>query len=349
MRAKKMEVDKAITVVGAHAEGEVGCVITGGVIAPPAGSMFERMETIEREMPWLRDMLLFDPRGSVNAAMNLITPPIRSDCDIGLIIMESDFFVPMSGSNLICTVTVALETGVLRMNGPETLVRVDTPAGLVEVLANCSGGKCRSVRFTNVPSFVMHRDATIEVPGIGALCVDVAYGGMIYCIVNIDDIPDLTLERSDARRLAEVGEVIKEAAAVQLPSVHPSNPGIHTINQTQFAGPLETDREGVLTSKNAVVVSPGRLDRCPCGTGTSARLALLHMQGRLTAGQPFRHTSILDTRFDCKVVETTEVGGVPAVISEVTGRAWITGISHYGVDPDDPFPRGYRLADTWFR
>jgi proline racemase len=344
-----MQLDRSITVVGAHAEGEVGRVITGGVIAPPADSMFERMRLVEREMPWLRDMLLFDPRGSVNAAVNLITPPIRPDCDLGMIVMESDFFVPMSGSNLICTVTVALETGMVEMAGPETHVRVDTPAGVVEVRADCTGGRCRSVTFTNVPSFVMHRDATIEVPAVGTLRVDVAYGGMIYCIVDIADIDGLTLDRSDARRLVEVGEAIKDAAAVQLPSVHPGNPDIHTINQTLFAGPLRREADGTRTAKNAVVVSPGRLDRCPCGTGTSARMALLHDRGELAVDERFVHTSVLDTRFDCRIVGTSDVAGVPAVTPEVAGRAWITGVSTYGVDPNDPFPRGYRLADTWFR
>jgi proline racemase len=341
-----MQLDRVITVIGAHAEGEVGRVITGGVLPPKGASMFERMENLERDSSWLRNMLLFDPRGSVNAAVNLITPPIRPDADIGMIVMESDYFVPMSGSNLICTVTVALEAGLIPMTKPETIVRVDTPAGLVEVVADCRGGKCRRITFRNIPSFVMHRDSKIDVPGIGALRVDVAYGGMIYCIVEAADL-GLTLDRREARNLVEIGERIKAAAAAQLPSVHPENPLIHTINQTEFAGPLQIV-DGVKTSKNAVVVSPGRLDRCPCGTGTSARMALLHSRGDLEVGEPFRHLSILDTVFDCKITEATFAGDVPAVIPQVSGRAWLTGVSHYGVDPEDPFPEGYRLADTWF-
>lgn len=344
-----MKLDRAITVVGAHAEGEVGRVITGGVIAPRAASMFERMQIIEREMGWLRDMLLFDPRGSVNAAVNLITPPIREDCAFGMIVMESDFFVPMSGSNLICTVTVAIETGLVPYTEGEMALNVDTPAGLVRVVARCRDGKCESVRFGNVPSFVMYRDVTIEAPSIGALRVDVAYGGMIYVIVDIDDLPHLSLDRKDARRLVEAGEAIKEAAAVQLPSVHPENPGIHTINQTLFAGPIAATSDGGVESKNAVVVSPGRLDRCPCGTGTSARMALLHARGALEIGRPFLHTSILDTRFSGRVVSDATVGDTAAIIPEIEGRAWITGIGQYGVDPTDPFPRGYRLNDTWFQ
>ncbi|MFP6755433.1 MAG: proline racemase family protein [Alphaproteobacteria bacterium] len=342
-----MNLNKMITVVGAHVEGEIGRVITGGVLPPKGATMFECMETLEREDSWLRDMLLNDPRGSVNVCVNLITPPIRNDADIGMIIMESDFFVPMSGSNIMCTVTVALETGIVPMKEPETVVRVDTPAGLVEVVAECRDGKCKRVSFRNIASFVMHRDKTIEVPGVGSLRVDVAYGGMIYCLVESQDV-GVGLSRDEARDLVELGERIKAAAAEQLPSIHPENSAIHTVNQTEFIGPVKMV-DGVKTSKNAVIVSPGRIDRCPCGTGTSARMALLHERGELGIGEAFRHTSIIDTEFDCHIVETTSVGNLPAVIPVVSGRAWLTGISHYGVDPEDPFPRGYRLPDTWFR
>lgn len=340
-----MKFDRAITVVGAHAEGEVGRVITGGVLPPKGSSMFERMTALERDSAWLRNMLLFDPRGSVNAAVNLITPPSEPTANLGMITMESDYFVPMSGSNLICTVTVALETGMVPMVEPVTELVVDTAAGLVRVTAECVNGKCRNVRFTNVPSFVMHQDRTVDVDGLGRLRVDVAYGGMIYCIVDAADL-GFTLARAEARDLVVAGERIKAAAAAQLPSVHPENAGIHTINQVEFAGPI-TVEDGVKTSKNAVVVSPGRIDRCPCGTGSSARLALLHARGVLAVGEPFRHVSILDTVFDCRIAGRASAGELPAIVPEIAGRAWLTGVSYYGVDPEDPFPEGYRLSDTW--
>lgn len=246
-----------ITVVGAHAEGDVGRVITGGFNPPRADTMFERMQVMERDHDWLRRLMLSDPRGSVNCAVNLLMPAIRPDADIGMIVMEPDFYVPMSGGNLICTVTVALETGFIPMTEPQTVVRVDTPAGLVEAVAKCSGGKCRRVTFRNVASFVMHRDAAVEVEGLGTLRADLAYGGMIYCIVDSDAL-GLCLARDEARDLVNLGERIRAAAAEQLPSVHPENPGIHTINQTLFAGPMRVEN-GVKRSKNTVVVSPGRL------------------------------------------------------------------------------------------
>jgi proline racemase len=228
---------------------------------------------------------------------------------------------------------------------PITHLIVDTPAGLVHVEAECDNGKCRRVSFRNVPAFVMHRDAAVEVPGLGTVTVDVSYGGMIYVIVDAEKL-GFTLARDEARALVEMGERIKLAAAAQLPSVHPENPGIHTINQTLFAGPL-IERDGVKTAKNAVVVSPGRIDRSPCGTGSSARMALMHARGELAMGERFVHTSILDTEFLCGIEAETRVGDVPGVVTRVAGRAWLTGVSYYGADPDDPFPHGYRLNDTW--
>ena len=341
-----MNLKQVITVAGAHAEGEVGRVIIGGILPPRGLTMFERMTNMQAEQDGIRKMLLFDPRGSVNAALNLVTPPCRGDADIGLIVMESDFYVPMSGSNLICTVTAVLETGLLPMKEPQTIVRVDTPAGLVEVVAECANGKCRRVTFRNVASFVMHRDKTLEVAGLGSIRADVAYGGMIYVIVDSAPL-GFGLERGEARDLVAMGERIKAAAVEQLPSVHPENPGIHTVNQTLFAGPLRVEN-GEKRSKNAVVVSPGRIDRCPCGTGTSARLALLHARGDLRTGDIFHHESLIDTVFQSRVLEQTRAGALIAVIPEVSGRAWLTGVSYYGVDPEDPFPEGYRLNDTWF-
>src|ERR1700761_4599262 len=179
-----MRLQQVITVIGAHAEGEVGRVITGGVIAPRASSMFERQQALQREQDWLRGMLLSDPRGSVNAAVNLVTPPIAPEADVGMIVIESNYYPPMSGSNLMCSVTAVLETGMIPMVEPVTKLTVDTPAGLVRVEAECGDGKCRRVRFSNVPSFVMHAQKPVEVAGLGKVVVDVAYGGMIYVVVS---------------------------------------------------------------------------------------------------------------------------------------------------------------------
>lgn len=341
-----MRLQNMITVVGVHAEGEVGRVITGGVIPPRARSMFECQRALQTERDWLRGMLLSDPRGSVNAAVNLVTPPIDPQADCGMIVIESDYYPPMSGSNLMCTVTAVLETGMLPMVEPVTELCVDTPAGLVRVRAECIDGKCRRVSFRNVPSFVMHSQRAVEVKGVGTLTVDVAYGGMIYVVVEAE-AQGFSLDRSEARELVEIGERIKLAAAEQLPAVHPENSLVHTINQTLFAGPVVT-ANGAKLAKNAVVVSPGRLDRSPCGTGSSARMALMHSRGELEVGETFIHKSVIDTEFRCRIEGVTMVGAQEAVHPNISGRAWLTGISHYGTDPEDPFPHGYRLNDTWF-
>ncbi|MGH7058501.1 MAG: proline racemase family protein, partial [Acetobacteraceae bacterium] len=335
-----------LTVVGVHAEGEVGRVITGGVLPPPGKTMFERMCYLRDHDDGLRKLLLHEPRGAVTHSLNLITPPCSADADVGLIIMESEFYVPMSGSNVICAVTAILETGMFPMREPETTLRLDTPGGLVAVIATCRAGRCERVRFRNVPSFVLHRDRGVEVDGLGTVRVDVAYGGMLYAIV---DAPTLgfSIIPAEARDLVEAGERIKRAAAEQIPAVHPENHEIHTVNQTLLAGPLSATDRGK-TARNAVVISPGRLDRSPCGTGTSARLALLHARGEIALGETLDHVSIVGSHFFGTVEETARVGRLPAVVNSISGRGFVTGIAQVGLDPEDPYPEGYTLSDTWF-
>ncbi|WP_108660654.1 proline racemase family protein [Acuticoccus kandeliae] len=340
-----MRFSRMVNVVSAHAAGEPNDVITGGVLDVPGATMFDKMVHLRDHADALRQFLLNDPRGKVTLCMNLILPSNDPKADFGYVIMESDFYVPMSGTNTICTVTVALETGMVAMAEPVTRLTLEAPAGLIEVSAVCENGKCRSVSFDNVPAFVMARERTIDVPGLGALTVDVAYGGMIYVIVDAASV-GFSVVADEAAAMVELGERIKAAAAEQIPAVHPENPQIHTVNQTLFAGPLEKTATGC-RSKNSVIVSPGRLDRSPCGTGTSARLALLHARGDIAPGETFIHESVIGTEFTGTITGTTTVGGLPAVRPTITGSAWITGFHQHVLDPSDPFPRGYRLNDTW--
>jgi trans-L-3-hydroxyproline dehydratase len=338
-----MRAARAITVVGCHAGGEIGNVVVGGVLPPPGATVFEQMQHLQQHGDGLRRLLLREPRGSVACHANLVVPASRADCDAGFIIMEPTEYPAMSGSNTICTATVLLETGMVEMREPQTLLRLEAPGGVVEVRAACRDGRCESVEFDNVACFADRLDAELEVEGLGTITVDVAYGGMWYAIADAAAL-GFAIEPSEARDLSLAGERIRAAARDQLPCSHPENPAIAGVSIVQIAQPWQ----GVgAVSRNAVVVSPGRLDRSATGTGLSARMAVLHARGLMSAGDGMTHASAIGSTFEGRIVAETVVADRPAIIPAIRGSAWITGISQLLVDPSDPFPEGYQLSDTW--
>jgi proline racemase len=331
-----------ITVVGCHAGGEIGNVVVGGVLRPPGKTVFEQMQALRADDS-LRRLLLREPRGSVAVHANLVVPATRADCDAGFIIMEPTEYPPMSGSNTICVATVLLETGMIELREPETTLRLEAPAGPVEVRAACREGRVESVELTNVPAFVEHLDARLDVPELGTIAVDVAYGGMWYAIADAA-VLGFELSPREARELSRVGELIRAAAREQLTCTHPENPAISGVSIVELAGPWR----GVgAVSRNAVVVAPGRLDRSATGTGLSARMAVLHARGVLGVGDSMTHASPIGSTFDGRIVAETSVGGRPAIVPAIRGSAFVTGVTQIVVDPDDPFPEGYLLSDTW--
>ncbi len=337
-----MRARRTLTVVGCHAGGEVGNVVVGGVLPPAGATVFEQMESLRADDS-LRRLLLHEPRGSVAFHANLIVPPTRDDCDAGFIIMEPTEYPAMSGSNTICVATVLLETGMVAMTEPETTLRLEAPAGVVEVRAACRDGRCESVELTNVPCFADRLDTQLEVDGIGTIHVDVAFGGMWYAIADAAAL-GFALEPSEARELSLAGERIRAAAREQLPCEHPDNAGISGVSIVEIAEPWQ----GVgAVSKNAVVVAPGRLDRSATGTGLCARMAVLHARGMMKMGDAMTHASVIGSTFDGRIVSETTVGGRPAIVPAIRGSAWITGITQVVVDPTDPLPEGYLLSDTW--
>ncbi len=336
---------RVITVVGAHAEGEIGDVITGGVLPPPGATMMEKKLAFERQFDHIRRILIQEPRGSVARHVNLIVPSTRADCAAGAIIMEPTEYPPMSGSNTMCIATVLLETGIVPMQEPLTKFALDMPAGRVEITAKCRNGKCESVSIDNVPAVALKLDAEIEVEGFGRIKIDIAFGGMIFAIADAAAL-GFKLEPSEARALADLGEKIRVAARAQVPVVHPEQPDIRGVSIVQFAGPVRREG-GRLVARNTCIVSPGRSDRSPTGTGTCARMAVLHARGDLKVGEGLTHESLIDSRFIGTIRGETRVGGLPAIMPTVEGRAWITGFHQYIVDPTDPWPDGYRLSDTW--
>ncbi len=314
-------------------------------VDPPAGkTVFEQMQALKRDDS-LRRFLLREPRGSVAMHANLIVPPTRNDCDAGYIVMEPTEYPPMSGSNTMCVATVLLETGRVPMHEPETMLRLEAPAGLVEVRAACRDGRVESVELTNVPSFVAHLGSSVEVEAFGTVEVDVAFGGMWYAIADATKL-GFEIEPHEARELAGVGELIRKAAREQLVCVHPDQLEIAGVSIAQIAAPWQG--VGAVT-KNAVVVAPGRLDRSATGTGLSARMAVLHARGLMRVGDAMSHASAIGSVFDGRIVAETTVGqgAVAAIVPAVRGSAWITGVAELYVDERDPFPEGYLLSDTW--
>jgi proline racemase len=271
------------------------------------------------------------------------------------VIMEQVEYPPMSGTNTICVVTVLIETGMVDTTEPVTELTLDTPAGLVRVSADVEDGKVRRVTFRNVPAFAVHLDAALDVPELGTVTVDVAWGGMFYVLADAEPF-GLKLTPDEGRSIVRIGEMIKAAAREQLPAVHPENPALQGVTIAQLWGP-PTHPEA--TRKNAVVVSTGELDwerpetwtgaidRSPCGTGTCAAMACLYAKGRLGLHKDFVHEGILGTLFTGRLVEETRVGGLAAVVPTLGGQAWITGFAQYVLDETDPFPEGFTVGDIW--
>lgn len=334
----------AVEIVGCHAEGEVGDVIIAGVEAPPGETIWEQAQWIARDQA-LRNFVLNEPRGGVFRHVNLLVPAKNPRADMGWIIMEPEDTPPMSGSNSICVSTVLLETGIIPMREPQTRFVLEAPGGLVDVTAQCRDGKAERITVRNVPSFADRIGVPLEVHGLGTLVADTAYGGDTFVIVDAASA-GFEIHPDEARELCEVGIRITAAANEQLGFHHPQNPQISSISFCQFAKPIIME-SGQRVGKNAVVVRPGKIDRSPTGTGLSARLAVMYAKGQAGLGDTLLARSIIDSEFLGRIEEELRVGETLAIRPSISGRAWITGRSQHTLDPQDPWPQGYRLSDTW--
>ena len=339
-----MKNKKTIEIVSCHAEGEVGNVIIGGVEIPPGNTIWDQSRWIHKNQS-LRQFVLNEPRGGVFKHINLLVPPKNPKAVQGFIVMEPEHTPPMSGSNSICVSTVILNKGIVPMQEPITEFILEAPGGLVPIKAYCENGKAKSIEINNVASFADKIDVSLEVEGVGTLRVDTAYGGDSFVLVDAKKLGfDITPD--EAKDLARVGSKITAAANQQLGFSHPENKDWNHISFCEFALPI-FEEGGIKVSKNTVVIDPGKLDRSPCGTGCSARMAVLHAKGELKKGDRMIGRSILDSRFDCQIVEEVLIGNQIAIIPSIKGRAWITGAHQLDLDDEDPFPNGYRLSDTW--
>ncbi len=339
-----MRSSKTIHVISAHAEGEVGDVIVGGVTPPPGDTIWEQRSFIARDQT-LRNFVLNEPRGGVFRHVNLLVPPKHPKADAAFIIMEPEDTPPMSGSNSICVATVLLDGGILPMTEPETHLTLEAPGGLVRVRAECRNGKADRIFVQNLPSFADRLGASLEVGGLGTVTVDTAYGGDSFVVADAATL-GLRITEDEAADIARLGVAITDAANAQLGFAHPENPDWDHISFCAFCGPLRETETG-LTGRSAVAIQPGKVDRSPTGTAVSARMALMAERGQMRPGQSFEAVSIIGSRFTGRILGTTQVGNRPAILPEISGRGWITGIHQHMLDPDDPWPQGYRLRDTW--
>ena len=342
---KGERIEHTLKVVGAHSEGEVGNVVLSGVGEVPGDTMAEKSDFLKDHLDHIRRTLLYEPRGAPYHAANIIFPSKHPDADAGFVLLQVAKYSSMSGNNLICVATVLLEKGILPMQEPETTLTLETPAGLIKARCQCANGKVEYVEFQNTPCFVLYSGHQIEVEGIGAVRVDVAYGGVIYALVESEEF-DLSLTADEAPDICRIGKKIRSACNEQLSAEHPTNDAISGIASVVFTGPLNR-REGRLHAKNVTMVNHGRLDRCACGTGTCARLAVMYAKGQIKVGEEFYSHSITDTHFLARVVEETGVGHYRAIVPTLRGRAWITGTMNYTVDPRDPISSGHMLPDVW--
>ncbi|WP_127903006.1 trans-3-hydroxy-L-proline dehydratase [Solirhodobacter olei] len=339
-----MRSSKTIHVISAHAEGEVGDVIVGGVAPPPGETLWEQRCWIAEDQT-LRNFVLNEPRGGVFRHVNLLVPPKHPEAAAAFIIMEPEDTPPMSGSNSICVSTVLLESGILEMHEPVTEFTLEAPGGLVRVRADCRDGKAERIYVQNVPSFVQRLDAKLEVEGLGTLMVDTAFGGDSFVIVDAPAM-GLGLVPDEAHDIARLGARIARAATEALGFAHPTNPDWRHISFCLFAGSVTRDAAG-LHAGSAVAIQPGKVDRSPTGTALSARLAVLHARKQIAQGERLTTVSLIGSTFSGRILGTTKVGEVSAVLPEISGRGWITGTHQHQLDPSDPWPQGYRLSDTW--
>jgi proline racemase len=328
--------------VEVHAEGEQGTCYLGSVFPIPGATMRDKLRHINEVDDSIRRYLTTEPRGRPQASANVVYPSIDPQADAGFVILQADRAHAMSGSNTICVVTALLETGSVEMTEPTTTLTLETAAGLVKVSAECHDGRCERVTFDGVPSFVEALDVALEIPGVGSLTVDVAYGGCYYVLVRAEAL-GLRLDRASARDIVEAAAKVSIAARAQIEVEHPLYPEINFISYVMVIG----DDDPTNGSLRGATVLSGRVDRSPCGTGNSARLACMAARGEVAIGQKLTARSLIDSEFVVEIIEETTVGDRPAVIPRISGRGWIVGTRTVAVDPSDPYPLGFMLSDVW--
>lgn len=334
-----MHFERMITTIDTHTAGEPTRTVIGGILHIPGSSMMEKMQFLKEENDDLRSMLMYEPRGHGVMSGAVLTAPCREDADVGVIFIEVGGYLPMCGHDTIGCCTAIINAGMVPITEPMTTIRLDTPAGLVVAQARIQGQAVEEVSFQNVPAFVYKQDVSIHVPGYGDVVLDVAYGGNFYALLEASQV-GLEVKAEAADELVKAAHAVRCAVNECLQVQHPERSFIQSVTHVEFCGPPTVPGAD---ARNAVVILPGSIDRSPCGTGTSAKLAVLHAKGELKRDQDYVHESIIGTTFQARIMDVVSVGEYPAIIPRITGRAYVTGIHQFVAEPDDPLKKGFLL------
>ncbi len=332
---------RTLQTVDVHCAGEIGRVVTGGVLDVPGATMAEKLAHLNTVDDSLRRFLCSEPRSGPAGSFCLLVPACDPAADVGFIVLQPDQAHAMSGSNAICAVTALLETGMRPITGTQTVVTLDTAAGPVRAVASCESGKVTRVTLEMPPAFVARQGAVIETPEWGPVAYDLCFGGVFYALIDVDQI-GLTIAPGNARELATIGVTLRDRIAARDPAPHPATPALSGISYVMFRA---EEPDGAV--RTCTTLRPGRVDRSPCGTGSNANMAVRHAAGRARPGDVVVSRSIIGGEFTTEFVEQTTVGPCPATRSRISGQGWIYAISQIGLDPTDPFPLGFTLSDTW--
>lgn len=330
---------RAVTCIETHTEGEPTRTILSGFPEIPGDTMEKKMMYMMEHQDWLRKAICFEPRGNDVMSGTIVTKPCDPQADFGVLYYEVGNWMPMCGHDTIGVSTALIESGLLKAEEPYTYATLDTPSGLVKVKIEVKDGVAKRVTFKNAPAFVMNRGAAVRVPKYGEIRIDIAYGGNVFAIIPAASM-GLRLTRERAKEIVEKGNYIKKYINEQVKVKHPYLEVMNQVTHVEFYEPAD---DGIADVRNAVVIPPAAIDRSPCGTGTSAKMALLHAEGKLKKGQPFIHESLIGSLFQCQIVEETTVGGIPAIVPEISGRAFVMGTGTLLFDENDPFPEGFLL------
>lgn len=334
-----MSFSNSLHAVDSHTMGESTRIIVSGIPLIPGRTMSEKKEYLEKNLDYLRTAIMHEPRGHKDMFGAIITPPISPEADLGVIFMDGGGYLNMCGHGSIGVATVAVETDMVEVHEPITNIILESPAGLVKARISVENGRAKEVSIINVPSFLYKRDLEVDMPDLGKVRFDISFGGSFFAIVKDSELK-VKIESKDTNIISRRAMILRDIINKEIPVQHPTKPHIKTVDLIEIYGDPKSEDANY---QNVVIFGSGQVDRSPCGTGTSAKMATLYSKGELKINEPFVYESIINTKFKGRILEETTVGEFKAIIPEITGAAFITGFNHFIIDEEDPIRYGFVL------